>query len=181
MELTGDEKRIQALFSELMLEDDSLAPRFDQLWIRAQATKPERVVILNRSFVAVASILIVVAACSLMWWRNVPTKTRSGQEVGLLPPLVSEPDQLPQEKPKKLMLARADTLARKVQPKRVRSRGNERAVIQEAVVLSTWSSPTRFLMDSPANPVLQSLPQLTQSSRELESFLPNTEVKEWNQ
>ena len=34
MQLAGPEKRIQALFSELSLEDRTHVPRFEQLWTR---------------------------------------------------------------------------------------------------------------------------------------------------
>ena len=37
MELVGEEKRIQALFSELRAEDESVTQRFATVWNRAEA------------------------------------------------------------------------------------------------------------------------------------------------
>jgi hypothetical protein len=48
------------------------------------------------------------------------------------------------------------------------------AAIRETVSISSWQSPTATLMQSPADDVLTSLPQLDRSLTELKTFLPNT-------
>lgn len=59
----------------------------------------------------------------------------------------------------------------------------ERAAIREAAVLANWQSPTNILLNSPAASFLSSLPQLNQSARDLEQFLPknNDVMKESKQ
>ena len=86
MELSGDEKRIQALFSELLLEDQSLVPRFEKLWLRAEATARVPAPGIMRP-VAVIVTAIVLAAVGLIaassWSRssqsqdmvNIPAQT----------------------------------------------------------------------------------------------------------
>jgi hypothetical protein len=59
----------------------------------------------------------------------------------------------------------------------MRQRQTERAALRQAAVLSNWQSPTNILLNSPIASVLGSLPQLNQSARDLEQFLPkNNEV-----
>ena len=54
MELVGEEKKIQALFSELRLADEQAAPSFAGVWNRAQLRPRTRVSPLNVSFAAAA-------------------------------------------------------------------------------------------------------------------------------
>jgi len=72
MELVGEQKRIQALFSELRLADEQAAPLFAGVWNRAQARtlRTVRPRAFNLSFVA-ATALLVVAFVSLaaLWAR----------------------------------------------------------------------------------------------------------------
>src|SRR5215813_7912088 len=70
MELGGTEKRIQALFSELSLEDRSRVPHFEHLWTRAAATNPARIPLFSKSF-AVAAIVLAVAGSFAIWSRSI--------------------------------------------------------------------------------------------------------------
>jgi hypothetical protein len=45
--------------------------------------------------------------------------------------------------------------------------------LEHGYILSIWQSPTAMLLQSPADDVLSSLPQLDQSLTELKTFLPN--------
>jgi hypothetical protein len=45
-------------------------------------------------------------------------------------------------------------------------------VYTEAALLSQWQSPTQNFMQSPSSVSFNSLPQLNQSAKDLESFLP---------
>ena len=64
MEFTGDEKRIQALFSELSLEDLNHAPHFEKLWRRAEANRS----VVRRSALAFVTAAILAAVCLVATW-----------------------------------------------------------------------------------------------------------------
>ena len=63
MELDGDEKRIQALFSELRFDDQCRVPQFGHIWTRAQARQEIGVRGVGR--LVLLSLLVIAAACSL--------------------------------------------------------------------------------------------------------------------
>jgi hypothetical protein len=69
---------------------------------------------------------------------------------------------------------------RQFRKKVARQRKIERPV-QDLAMLSNWQSPTVSFLQFPVSPVFKSLPQLDQSARELESFLPDNDVKEFKQ
>ncbi|HEV2834261.1 MAG TPA: hypothetical protein VGW58_03030, partial [Pyrinomonadaceae bacterium] len=71
--------------------------------------------------------------------------------------------------------SRRRTLARRQQ--------SERALEQQAAILANWKSPTEGFMTSPTGSVFNSLPQLNESVKELQSFLSknNESMKESNQ
>lgn len=179
MELVGPEKRIQELFRELRLEDERLTPRYAAVWNRAQAesTRPRRA--FKLSF-AVTAVLLVVTLFSLAWWSRrgpqgqqtvavAPTTPIVNPEptvvdVGSQPDAAVGPRHLVSSKRRNLKLAarrQAELIARN-------------AAIREAAAISSWKSPTVTLLQSPADEVLTSVPQLSQPVNELKSFLPNT-------
>jgi len=161
MELTGTEKRIQALFSELSLEDHSRTPHFEHLWTRAEATKPSRVPLFSKSL-AVTVIVLVVAFSFAIWSRSI---TQNALNIA---PVEIPTTALPQ-------LATVVNTPRSPhaqRPKRIaRPRQIESDVVTEASLLSRWQSPTGSLMESPSRVSFNSLPQLNQSAKDLESFL----------
>ena len=165
MKLDGDEKRIRALFSELALEHQSVAPRFERVWQRAPTAKPESIRV--RSLLLVTAALVIAITYSLAWW----SRNRSVQSVAknVAPPMQQHP---------KIFIA-GPTEPRRRPAKRVRrQRKTERSVVQDALILARWQSPTQAFLQSPASEVFNSLPQLNRPVRELESFLPNNDVKE---
>ena len=158
MESGGTEKRIQALFSELALEDHGRVPRFEKLW--TQTTRPAPV--FRRSLV-VAAVVVVVAVTSFALW------SRQSQVVLNIAPL---------EIPTPELASIVESRRPQQQPSRkriVRPRRTEHLVSSEAALLSRWQSPTQNLMQAPSSVSLNSLPQLNQSAKELESFLPKKE------
>ena len=165
MEFTGDEKRIQALFSELALDDQSQAPRFEKLWLGANTTARVPVPLVKRLAIVAAAILAGVCLIAIPSWY---TSSRD-QQIANIPPQiipesrVSQPEQL---------LSSNSKAVRTVRPRRSPRRPTERAAIHQAAVLSNWQSPTNILLNSPTASVLSSLPQLNQSARDLEQFLP---------
>ena len=65
MELGGAEKRIQALFSELSLEERNHVPGFEKLWTRAEVTR----LVPARAYVSsIAVIAVVATTMSLSLW-----------------------------------------------------------------------------------------------------------------
>ena len=158
MELGGTEKRVQALSSELSLEDRSRVPRFEKLW--TQTTRPAPV--FRRSLAMTAAVVVIVAVSSFALW------SRQSQVVLNIAPLEIPTPQL----------ASIVEQPRPQQPRQkriVRPRRTERVVFSDAALLSRWQSPTQNFMESPSSVSLNSLPKLDQSAKELESFLPKKE------
>jgi hypothetical protein len=178
MALDGNEKRIQALYSELSLEDQTCAPQFGHLWSRAQAiraTEPGR---LGRPFAIVISVLVTAIACSIVWAWYALTPAPPLTIVNHLPPgtiveAPARPTPVPVHQPEKMQPRRQRNLAR---------RKADRRLSTEAALLSAWQSPTQAFMQLPTGLTLSSLPQLNQSVKELESFLPRNDeiMKESN-
>ena len=157
MELGGTEKRIQALFSELSLEDRNRVPRFEKLW--TQTTRPAPV--FRRSLAVTAAVVVIVAMASWLW-------SKQSQIVLDIAPLEIPTAQL----------ALIVEQPRPQQPSRkriVRPRRTDRVVFNDAALLSRWQSPTQNFMQSPSSVSFNSLPQLDQSAKDLESFLPKKE------
>ena len=157
MELDGTEKRIQALFSELALEDHTRLPRFEKLW--TQTTRPAQG--LRRSWAVTAAVVVIVVASSFALW------SKQSQTVLNIAPL-----EIP--KPPSPQLAFSVQPPRSQPPHRKRTI-RQRSVLSEAALLSRWQSPTQNFMQSPSSVSFNSLPQLNQSAKDLESFLPKKE------
>ena len=181
MELAGDEKKIQALFSELSLQDQSAAPAFEELWASAamKASAPARSV--SRPLLAVTVALLIVATswAAWSWYRSTPSSHEQAINVSpqtVLPPTFQQ--LAPEPKPLTVTFK-----PRSNRPHKPRLHQPERPAITEAALLSSWQSPTRIFMQSPTAVNFSSLPQLNQSVEQLKQFLPrNTELtKESNQ
>lgn len=155
MELDGTEKRIQALFSEIALEDRRRVGRFEKLW--TETTRPAPV--FNRSLAATAAVVVIVAATSLALWSG------QSQTVLNIAPLEIPAPASPQ-------LAAIAEPPRSQQPHRKRTIRQRSVSLSEAALLSRWQSPTQNFMQSPSSVSFNSLPQLNQSAKDLESFLP---------
>jgi hypothetical protein len=179
MEFSGDEKKIQALFSELSLEQQSRTPSFEKLWLRAQVNSPARPRLVARLAIVTSSILAAVCLIAIWSWY---TSSRFEQAAHIPPQIIpTTPSGVTQ--PEQFLFAHAKDV-RTAHPRRlVRQPRVERAAIREATVLSNWQSPTNILLNSPAASFLSSLPQLNQSARDLEQFLPknNDVMKESKQ
>jgi hypothetical protein len=171
MELVGDEKRIPALFSDLKVQDQSIAPSFDRLWKSAQTTKPERLLFVE-PLVVLGSVAIIAALAmwSAMWSNDTSTQPAFQLSVAIVSSAESRA-----EAPKKLVVKDR----RVVQRRKVRPKEPEHVVVEQAAVLSSWQSPTGSLMEFTAATVFKSLPDLTESVTDLESYLSNNGVKEF--
>ena len=199
MELVGNEKKIQALFRELKLSDECVAPEFIKVWDRAQATspgwsrpdwsRPGSPRVFNLSFAVVTALLVITVSVLVLWSRHAQPSEQVNPKVanestppGSLPgstpaPLRASP---PPTRPIQSVVVQSPVRlksnqgARKLAARHEADLDAKNAVIREAVSMSSWQSPTATLMQSPADHVLTSLPQLDRSLNELKTFLPNT-------
>jgi Na+/phosphate symporter len=180
MELVGEEKRIQALFSEVRFADEQTAPSFVGMWNRAQAKTTRTQRAFNLSFVA-ATALLVCALVSLAWWvnraqrsqqgvvANVPPITNVGPKNVVQPLLKAVVEFTPVPQPHSGDRSRALKLVARRQA--VLMAANRKAA-RDAKAIESWQSPTATLLDSSSDELLKSLPQLNQTVDELKSFLP---------
>jgi hypothetical protein len=181
MELLGEEKKIQALFSQSRLDDEQTAPSFAATWSRAQSKtyRPRRA--FNLSFVAATALLVCALVSLALWSRqwpqhhstsiaSVPVAPTSGQvRVNIEPSETISPQPVqknvassPRSRALKLGTRREAVLA-----------AANRKATHEAQAIASWQSPTASLLDSPTDELLKSLPQLNQTVDELKSFLPS--------
>lgn len=185
MEFAGDEKRVQALFSEQLLEDHGLAPGFESLWTRAERVGSAPVRASRKPVMVIVSALIFAGAALLgarLWHPFTPSPTE--QALNVSPKIIVAPSpetvrQTNQDSPNKRGLeSRPERQKRVPRPRQV-----ERTTAREAALLSSWQSPTQIFMNSPVAVSFNSLPQLNQSAEQLKSFLSrNTDLtKESNQ
>jgi cytoskeletal protein RodZ len=174
MESAGDEKRIQALFSDSSVQDRSVAPRFERLWANAEMT-PARVRGIRRPMLAIVVVVMIAALSFASWsWRR--STQRTTQQLVNATPQNASPASSPRDEQQQ-----GNETTAAVQPrvkhqahnaKLARLRRVERATTTDATQLSQWQSPTQLYLQSPATIDFSSLPQLNQSAEELKQFLP---------
>ncbi len=181
MELVGEQKRIQALFSELKFADEQTVPRFATVWNRAEARTARPARAFNLSFVA-ATALLVCALISLALWSKYSQRTAPQNAVvatvSTKPATVPSPakeatvisPRLEPRSDRRPSLSRATRLA--AQRHALVLAANRKAA-RDAAAISTWQSPTSALLKSQNDELLKSIPQLNENSDELKSFLPN--------
>ena len=180
MELVGEEKRIQALFSELRLADQQAAPSFAGVWNRGQLRPRTRVSPLNLSFAAAAFAVLVAVVALALWSSSRPQTAPTNHTVAVTPaaPPVT-PTATKGPPPKVISVAEQTRAARNLRAARFAARQRaellaaRRAEIRDATAISRWQSPTATLLSSQNDALLNSLPQLNESVKELKSFLPN--------
>jgi len=181
MESDWEEKKIQALFSELRTAEEQVAPRFAAMWNRAQLA-PRRVRPFNPAFVA-ATVLLVFGLVSLGVWSQYSRRTQPTVVARVAAPAVVNAPAVP-------VTGAGDSGADQVGPAPVphnlkrtrplRFRSTDRTLVvsnqkltRDAKAISSWSSPTSALLTSSSNEIFTSLPQLNKSASDLKSFLPS--------
>ena len=194
MELVGNEKKIQALFRELKLADERVAPEFIKVWDPAQATSPGWISLsssrlFNISFAVATALLVITVSVLVLWSRHAQPGEQVNPQVAneSTPPLSTlgstpAPPRAtpPPTRPIQSVVAQSPVRLKsnqgawKLAARRKADLDAKNAVIREAVSMASWQSPTAILMQSPADHVLTSLPQLDRSLNELKTFLPNT-------
>jgi hypothetical protein len=179
MELSGEEKKLQALFSELKTADEEAAPRFARVWNRA-TPGARRAFVFNPAFVAAMALLVCAVVSFAVWSRYQPqiqtavvrVETPAAPHTGNSPgsPIV-EPTAAPPSTPSK-----ENTTVRR---NRTTVRRNSiqlavnRKLTREAKAITDWESPTSALLSSSSDELFSSLPQLNENANGLQSFLPS--------
>ena len=181
MQTTGEEKTFQTLFRDLRLEDEHIAPRFVAVWNRAQAnTRPRSG--FRLSYIAAA--LLIVALLSLTFWlrlRSREGKLDTAASVQTVTPIVDSAPMVSEREPDKILPHRSRHRVNVRRAMRLAERSRERmrtlkeADILDAIAVSTWQSPTAMLMQSPADDLVISLPQMYRSVNEVTLFLSDTQ------
>lgn len=181
MELVGDEKRIQALFSELRLADEQTVPSFAAVWNRTQSRtyQPQRA--FNLSFVAATALLVCALVSLALWsrqWQRKPDALVSVPPVTTASPaqvVVVKQDVNPPTPVQRSIGYSYKSHALKLAARRrsLLLAANRKAAY-EAKAIASWQSPTKTLLDSSSDELLKSLPQLSQTVDELKSFLPSS-------
>lgn len=180
MESVGDEKRIQALFSELSVGDKTRAPHFEKLWLRAEASAGTPALVIMRWVPVTVAIVVLAAVCLLVasaWFTS-----SQSQNAANIPPQTIPTVPVPGIRQSEKLPSVADAKSFRTERRRrvARSRHPERLAANEVAKLSTWHSPTNIFLQSPTASALSSLPQLDRSVRDLQTFLPknNEMIKE---
>lgn len=180
MEFSGEEKKLQALFSELKTADEETAPRFARVWNRAQPGA-RRVRAFNPAFVAATALLVCAVVSLLVWSRySQPTERPS---VAKVETTVSKPANVNSVSTATIVSEPGVTIAGPVKEKRPStpkaSRRNStqlaanRKLTRDAKAITDWESPTSALLSSSSDALFSSLPQFNQSTSDLKSFLPS--------
>jgi hypothetical protein len=179
MEFSGEEKKLQALFSELKSADEEAAPRFARVWNRAQPGA-RRVRTFNPAFVAAMALLVCAVVSFAVWSRYQPqiqtpvvrVDTPAAPNTGNSPgsPTV-EPAAAPPSTPSKenTTARRSGTTGRR---NSIQLAAN-RKLTRDAKAITDWESPTSVLLSSSSDELFSSLPQLNENANGLQSFLPS--------
>lgn len=180
MTSTGEERRIRALFHELRLEDERAAPQFAEIFGRHQTRRTRLRTSLNlRHALAVLLACFALLALDLLAQhrqrsRQPGTPVARGvakpasTEVGISRDRQQSP--VSTREPKhRVRHSRVVQYAARQEPARMK----RSPITRDLMPISRWQSPTAGLLHSQNEELLRSLPQLNQTVRKMESFLPN--------
>jgi hypothetical protein len=160
MERDWEEKRIAELFHEMKQEDAALAPPFSTGG-RAATRFPTSAALA----VAVVAALVVVAFFSVIFLRAASLRDVSGPSISeetagaSITPRPSAP--IPSS-PAVTQIAKASKFDRR----------RKRPARQSIILISQWQSPTDFLLRTPGEQLLKSVPRLGGSLAEIKAIMP---------
>lgn len=167
MNQSSEEERIRALFRQLKRADERLAPSFASVWQSSVSQAPlsqirkanQRRFTFRLAAALIAIILSVASAFVFFKQRSKPpVQTETAGPIESVP-------------------ARNDTAAapvklpEKISPKRARMTRPARPR-QPVVAITEWRSPTNFLLVSPGDEWLKSVPRLDESVVRIEPMVP---------
>ena len=165
-----EEKKLKGLFHELRREDERLAPSFARDWEAAlsrigKARHPPRVF-----RVAAATVMLIVLGSSVFILFRQPARQPAPTGAPAEEAPVSVASSTHQSPPPPLVpLFKAPG---KVLPRAVRRQSSARPR-QSAVFISQWRSPTDFLLKSPGEQLLKTVPRPGESVREIKASMPD--------
>ena len=180
MELAGNEQRIRALFLELKTNDERRVPQFVGLWNRAELQGATARPALKLFYAAAAFVFVLALGFLVLSSRSWERQNQEHQIVKTSLPVSDTRESAAADLPQKNSEPKPNKSKRQVRHLRARRPAALLApepVINNAII-AAWHSPTSMLLRSPAEDVLSSLPQLTQSAVELTLFLPSADIKE---
>jgi len=182
MKLSGEEQKLQALFSEVKAADEQAAPRFATVWNRAQLA-PRRMRAFTPAFVGVTALLVSALISLAVWSRYAQRATQQPPlakdlqapttpvTIATTPATTGTPRYVtPSEKPRQTIASRNDKSKTR---RTTRLAAANRKLTQDAKTISNWQSPTSALLSSPSDGLFSSVPQFNESTNDLKSFLPN--------
>ena len=179
MELSGEEKKLQALFSELKTADQETAPRFARVWNRA-TPRTRRAFVFNPAFVA-ATALVVCAVISLAVWSRYRPQTQPAVVRVETPATPHAPNTIVAPPVESVVVSPTTPSNENTTARRNRTTGRRnsiqlaanRKLTRDAKAITDWESPTSALLTSPSDSLFSSLPQLNENANGLQSFLPS--------
>jgi len=179
MELSGEEKKLQALFSELKAADEQTAPHFGATWNRSQSA-PRKTRVFNPVFVAATLLLVFGVVAFVVWSRYSRTVTSPQEIIATAPqnPGTTKVAEAPPAPTKETSEPRPKNRAVVARRTKVNTQHNamlaaNRQLEKDAKSIANWTSPTSALLESPSDEIFSSLPELNQSATQLKSFLPS--------
>ena len=183
MELNGEEKKIQALFSGLKTTDEQTAPLFARTWKRAQIA-PRRARVFSFALAGLAMLLFGALVSFALWSRysagSLPTNVATAKPPKVVNstrtsnPVTNPPPTSDPHKPAPPRRNVAKTPRQRITPRHDAVEiADNRKLAQNAKAISDWQSPTADLLNSSSDELFSSLPQLNENASELKSFLPS--------
>jgi hypothetical protein len=179
MELSGEEKKLQALFSELKTADEETAPRFARVWNGA-TPGARRAFVFNPAFVAAAALL-VCAVVSLAVWSRYRQQTEPAVVRVETPAAPNTPNTIVSPTVKPVAASAITPTKENTTPRSKRTTVRRNSIqlaangklTRDAKAITDWESPTSALLSSSSDALFSSLPQLNENASELKSFLPS--------
>lgn len=180
MELSGEEKKLQALFSELKAVDEQNTPHFGATWNRTQVA-PRRVRMFRPALVAAMMLLVFGVVAFAVWSRYSRTTSSPQPIIATVPqnPITTAGAEAPPAPTKEAPLPKPKNVVIVARRSKATNQHNamlaatNRKLEKDAKSIANWTSPTSALLESPSDEIFSSLPQLNQSATQLKSFLPS--------
>ena len=185
MELSGEEKKLQALFSELKAADEAVAPRFARVWNRATPSAG-RAFVFNPAFVGALALLVCAVVALAVWsrYRQPAPQVAVVKATPSTATTANTPSNTPSIDTSTLVATPGVTMApsnkdRTLRRKNAIASRNDvqlaanRKLTRDVKAITDWESPTSALLSSSSDELFSSLPQLNENANGLQSFLPN--------
>ncbi|HLG13269.1 MAG TPA: hypothetical protein VJH03_01935 [Blastocatellia bacterium] len=169
-----DEKRIEKLFHEMRADDQHRAPSFTRDWAAAVARSqtPKRFSPVLR-LAAAAAMLVALGAFLLVFLRHSPRSEK--------PETAGAGTTIQENRPEERATSPISPTPSMPSPPAVRVRRPGSKILarrsrsrhaQSAILISQWRSPTDFLLRTPGDALLKTLPRVGGSVVEINAIPP---------